>query len=87
LHAAVYDVKSFGAVAGGKTLDATAINKATDAAHAAGDGTCLSSRAGAYLAGSIHLQSHIALHLDVGVTIEATSDASAYHAPESYVRI
>jgi polygalacturonase len=72
LHAAVYDVKSFGAVADGKTLDTAAINKAIDSAHAAGGGTVYLP-AGAYLADSIHLQSHIALHLDAGASIVATS--------------
>jgi polygalacturonase len=81
LHAAVYDVKNFGAAADGKTLDTAAIDKAIDAAHAAGGGTVYLP-AGTYLAGSIHLQSHIALYLDAGAILEATSDAAAYDAPE-----
>src|ERR1035441_241297 len=38
-RAATFDVKTFGAKADGKTLDRDAINKAIDAAAAAGGGT------------------------------------------------
>jgi polygalacturonase len=70
LHAAVFDVKTFGAVGDGKTVDTAAINKAIDAAHAAGGGTVEFSP-GTYLSFSIHLQSNIALYLKHGATILA----------------
>ncbi|HWR37436.1 MAG TPA: glycoside hydrolase family 28 protein [Clostridia bacterium] len=73
----VFDVKAYGAAADGKTLDTAAINKAIDAANAAGGGTVFFS-AGTYLSGSIHLKSNITLYLDQGAVIEATSDPEAY---------
>jgi polygalacturonase len=68
------DVRAFGATGDGKTLDTPAINKAIDAAAAAGGGVRFP--AGNYLCYSIHLKSHITLLLDAGATIVA-ADAPA----------
>lgn len=86
LAAAPFDVKSFGATGDGHTLDTAAINKAIDAAAAAGGGT-IEFPAGNYLSYSIHLKSHVTLALDSGATIvaaEPSTDLSAgYDAPEA----
>jgi polygalacturonase len=66
----VYDVRAFGARGDGKTLDTTAINKAIEAAAAAGGGT-VNFPAGTYLSVSIRLRSNITLQLDQGATILA----------------
>ena len=79
--AATFDVKAFGAKADGKTLDRAAINKAIDAAEAAGGGTVYFP-AGTYLTGSIRLRSNITLQFERGTVIEATPDMSAYDAVE-----
>lgn len=63
-----FNVRDFGCKGDGKTLDSPAINKAIDAAAAAGGGT-VSFPAGTYLAGSIHLRSNITLKLDAGSVI------------------
>src|SRR5256885_13641044 len=78
-----YNVKTFGAKADGKTIDTPAINKAIDAAAAAGGGTVFFP-AGNYLSVSIHLKSNIALYLDHGATIVAanTSNDVKYDPPE-----
>jgi polygalacturonase len=78
---ATFDVKAFGAKADGKTPDRDAINKAIDAAAAAGGGT-VDFPAGTYVTGSIHLRSNITLHLEHGSVIEASTDAAAYDAAE-----
>lgn len=65
-----YNVRDYGAVGDGVTLDSKAINKAIDAASAAGGGTVYLP-AGNYLSGSIHLKSNISLFIDQGATIIA----------------
>jgi polygalacturonase len=76
-------VKTFGATGDGKTLDTPAINKAIEAAAAAGGGTVYFP-AGNYLSVSIHLRSNIALYIDQGATIIAanTSNQAKYDPPE-----
>jgi polygalacturonase len=85
LFAASFDVKSFGAKGDGRTLDTASINKAIEAANAAGGGTVVFP-AGEYLSYSIHLKSHVTLQLDAGATLvaaEPSPDLSqGYDAPE-----
>ncbi|MBZ5652788.1 MAG: twin-arginine translocation signal domain-containing protein, partial [Acidobacteriia bacterium] len=79
------DVKTFGATGNGKTLDTPAVNKAIDAAAAAGGGV-VRFPTGNYLCYSIHLKSHVSLFLDPGATIVAadspTVSADGYDPPE-----
>jgi polygalacturonase len=65
-----FDVRAFGATGDGKKLDTEAVNKAIEAASAAGGGTVLFP-AGSYLCYSIHLKSGVSLYLDQGATIIA----------------
>ena len=64
----MFDVRKFGAVADGKTIDSPAINKAIEAAAAAGGGTVYFP-AGVYVSYSIRLKSNIVLYLEQGATI------------------
>jgi polygalacturonase len=83
-QAGAFDVRAFGAKGDGTTLDSPAINKAIEAAAAAGGGTIRFS-AGNYLSASIRLKSHISLFLDHGATIVAAAageSGAAYDAPE-----
>src|SRR4029077_18004391 len=80
----LYDVRTFGARGDGKTLDTLAINKAIDAAAAAGGGT-VDFPAGTYLSVSIHLKSNITLQLDQGAMILAADTVPGkvtYDLPE-----
>ncbi len=79
-----YDVRAFGAKGDGTTLDTAAINRAIDAAAAAGGGT-VRFPAGSYLSFSIHLKSNITLYLDQGSAIVAAdpmTDHGTYDAAE-----
>jgi polygalacturonase len=76
LHASVFDIKTYGAVGDGKTLDTPAINKAIEAAATAGGGT-VCFPAGTYLCFSIRLKSNVALYLDHGATILAADPCEA----------
>ena len=68
----VFNIRDFGATGDGKTLDSPAINRAIDAAAAAGGGTVYFP-AGVYASYSIRLKSHITLYLDQGAVILAES--------------
>jgi polygalacturonase len=65
-----FDVRTFGATGDGKTVDSPAINKAIEAAAAAGGGTVVFP-AGTYMCFSIRLKSKVDLFLAQGCTIEA----------------
>jgi len=66
----VFDVRTYGAVGDGKTLDAVAINQAIEAAAAAGGGMVYFS-AGTWLSFSIRLKSNVELYLAQGAVLLA----------------
>jgi len=66
----IFDVRAFGAVGDGKVVDTPAINKAIEAAAAAGGGTVLFP-AGTWLSFSVRLKSHVDLYLSQGATLLA----------------
>ena len=78
------NVRSFGARGDGRTVDTPAVNRAVEAAAAAGGGTVYFP-AGTYLCFSIRLKSNVGLHIDHGATILAADPAKqkgAYDLPE-----
>lgn len=79
--AAVFDVKTFGAKGDGVAPDREAINRAIEAAAAAGGGTVYIP-AGHYATGSIRLRSNITLQFDAGAVLDASADPAAYDAAE-----
>ena len=79
-----FNVRDFGAVGDGRSLDSPAIDRAIRAAAEAGGGTVLVP-AGTYLSGSIHLQSNIHLLIDAGATILGAPPAmKAYDETEPF---
>ncbi len=75
-HSGVFDVKEFGATGDGKTIDSDAINKAIDAAAAAGGGT-VRFPAGTYASFSIRLKNNITLELGAGATLLAADSPAS----------
>jgi len=81
-----FDVRLYGAVGDGRTLDTAAINRAILAARAAGGGTVVLP-AGDYLSHSVRLCSHLTLRLGAGATLIAADPPppggpGGYDAPE-----
>ena len=70
-----YDVREYGAKGDSTSLDNESINKAIDAAAAAGGGTVYFP-AGKYFSFSIHLKNNICLYLDQGATILAADPST-----------
>lgn len=65
-----FDIRTYGAVGDGKTVDSPAINKAIEAAATAGGGTVLFP-AGTWLSFSVRLKSNVELYLSQGATLLA----------------
>ena len=65
-----FDVRDFGAKGDGVTIDSDAINRAIDAAAAAGGGTVVIP-GGTFASHSIRLRSHVGLYLDQGAVLLA----------------
>ena len=70
------NVRNFGAVGDGVTLDTQAIQKALDA------GGMVYFPAGTYLTGSIYLRSNGGLELAPGATLLAVPDKTQYNADD-----
>ena len=66
----IFNIRNFGATGDGKTVDTPAVNRAIEAAEAAGGGVVVFPP-GVYLCFSIHLKSHVHLHLEEGSAIVA----------------
>jgi polygalacturonase len=81
--AGVFDVRQFGARGDGQTVDTPAINRAIEAAAAAG-GATVRFPAGTYRCFSVHLRSKVSLYLEHGATILAaeTGAGGNYDAAE-----
>jgi polygalacturonase len=77
------NVRDFGAIGDGKSIDTSAINRAIDAAASAGGGT-VQFPAGQYCAFTIHLKSNVSIQLDEGATLIAATPGPAgnFDAPE-----
>ncbi len=75
--AGMYDVRSFGAVGNGKTLDTPAIQEAINTAARAGGGTVRLSQ-GVFLSGTIRLKNNVTLHIDAGATLLGSTNVADY---------
>ena len=73
-----YTPADYGAVFDGKTNDAPALQKAIDAAAAAGGGTVVVPAGRTLLCGSLELKSHVTLRLDPGSRLVASLNRADY---------
>lgn len=73
----IFKVNNYGAVNDGKTMDTKYIQKAIDAASAAGGGI-VTFDAGEYLTGSVFIKSGVTLRIDKGVRIFGSQDIRDY---------
>ena len=78
-----FDVSKFGARGDGVALDTVAIQSAIDAASKAGGGVVVVP-AGKYLSGSLHLESHVELHLAKGATLLGSASRADYQKVRWY---
>lgn len=72
-----FDIRKFGAKAGGIVLNTWSINAAIDTCHARGGGVVLVP-AGLWLTGPITLRSYVNLHLERGALVQFTDDTDQY---------
>ena len=72
-----FDVRDFGAVGDGKSLDTGAIQHAIDACVQQGGGIVVVDH-GNYLTGTIQLRSHVELHLTSTATLLGVGDLAKY---------
>ncbi|MBH06852.1 MAG: hypothetical protein CMJ20_11085 [Phycisphaeraceae bacterium] len=78
----VFDVRSYGAVGDGHSLDTQPIQETIDTCSRQGGGTVIFPD-GVYLSGTILLRSRVTLHLSTGATLLGSSDIQQYipHTP------
>nr|NIO42310.1 glycoside hydrolase [Burkholderiales bacterium] len=77
----VFNIRDFGAVGDGTTLDTPAIHKAIEACAATGGGQVMLPP-GRYLSGTVHLKSHVTLFFEAGATLVGTTDLDQYQHPK-----
>ncbi|TVY11751.1 S-layer homology domain-containing protein [Paenibacillus cremeus] len=72
----VYDVRSYGAVGDGTTMDTAAIQAAVE--KAAGTGGSVYLHDGTFLSGMIQLRSNMTLYIDASATLKGSTSAADY---------
>jgi len=76
-----FNIRDYGAVGDGITLDTIAIQKALDAAAVSGGQVYLPS--GRYLSGTIQLRSGVTFYLEAGARLIGTTNLNEYRTPQS----
>src|SRR3989442_4088170 len=79
LGARIYNIRDFGAVGDGKTLDTVAVQAAIDACNKDQGGTVLVP-AGVFVIGTVEMKSNVTLHIAAQGKLLGTDDGKQYHA-------
>ena len=79
----VFDVRAFGAAGNGSANDTAPIQRAVDAAAAAGGGEVLLPP-GTYLSGTVFLRSRVDFHLAEGALLKASPDPADYNPANAF---
>ncbi len=72
-----FDIRNFGAVADGRTINTEAIQKAIDTCAAAGGGQ-VTIPGGTFVSGALFLKDNIELHLSAGAVLRGSREVSHY---------
>jgi hypothetical protein len=73
----IFNVKNYGAIGDGKTLDSASINRAIDACNSSGGGTVYVP-SGTYLCGTVVLKSNVTLYVEAGAVLLGSKTISNY---------
>ncbi|MCL5280448.1 MAG: right-handed parallel beta-helix repeat-containing protein [Planctomycetes bacterium] len=79
-EAGVFNVRDYGAVGDGRTLDTAALHKAVSACAEAGGGQ-VRFPPGRYLSATVHLKSRVTLYLEAGARLVGVKDPNLYQYP------
>jgi len=82
-HGKIWNVRDCGAAGNGIAKDTQAIQKALDAAGAAGGGV-VQVPAGTYLSGTVYMRSGVELKLEEGATIKGSPDREDYCSADAF---
>ncbi len=79
-----HNVRDFGAIGDGTSLDTRAVQAAVDRAAADGGG-CVYFPAGDYLCGTVRLRNHVSLYLENGCTVWGSKNLDDYDADKPHL--
>ena len=81
----IFDVRDYGAIGDGATLDTKAIQSAIDACAQSGGGKVY-LHSGTFLSGTIYLKSNITLYIEAGAVLLGSTDLKDYPVTVSEYR-
>ncbi len=80
---AVHNIRDYGAVGDGVTLDTRALQTAIDTCSASGGGRVLVPSGGTYLCGTFEMKAHVELYVERGAVLEASGNPADYRTVQT----